>query len=419
MGRIQGDLGLQLGAELEADVVVIAEAVEDREKRNQHGTYDLKVNTKYLEVYTRKDREITCKKKGGGEWVEIGGNVRAGYFPPHWDYNRVNRTLRSMLGVVDTVLGDFNCCGGSKKKSLEEVIADFELDDIGTTQHTHEWGKHKCRIDRVLTRNGGRAWVIKEGWGCLSDHTAIGVRVKLRNQKQVILTRTDWRKVEKYVETEKEKIEKNVGTREHQYEYAGQAVEELARMLREVWTRSVNVCERSKRWWKQEFKQMRKEAMKDKGKRKEFRRKIKEAKKEQWKKFVEDGEDVWKIARITRNPLNLKERCGSLQEENGETIGEDDDEGKCGAFLRHNIICGQEAPETTTRTRTRRSPPDSEMREKVRRALMKTRNNSAPGPDGITWRLLKAIRDTRLGKAVLDDVGQMADLVNRYYGEEE
>ena len=53
-------MGLQLGAELEADVVVIAGAVADRERRNQHGAYHLKVNTKYLGVYTRKDREIKC-----------------------------------------------------------------------------------------------------------------------------------------------------------------------------------------------------------------------------------------------------------------------------------------------------------------------------------------------------------------------
>jgi len=32
-GRLQADLGLQLGAELGADVVVIAEAVADRVKR--------------------------------------------------------------------------------------------------------------------------------------------------------------------------------------------------------------------------------------------------------------------------------------------------------------------------------------------------------------------------------------------------
>jgi len=120
-----------------------------------------------------------------------------------------------MLEEVDTILGDFNCCGGSKKRSLEEVMTEFDLDDIGTTQHTHEWGQHKCRINRVFTRDGGRPWAIKEGWGCLSDHAAIGTKVKLKDEKRIVLMKTDWRKVEKYVETEKEKLEKGVGAREH------------------------------------------------------------------------------------------------------------------------------------------------------------------------------------------------------------
>lgn len=124
---------LQLGAELEADVVVVAEAVQDMEKRNQHGAYDLRVNTKYLGVYTRKDREIKCRKRGRGEWVEIGGNVGAGYFPPQWDHHKIVNTMRGMMNEMDMVIGDFNCCGGSKKKALEGIITELDFDDIGTT----------------------------------------------------------------------------------------------------------------------------------------------------------------------------------------------------------------------------------------------------------------------------------------------
>jgi len=165
---------LQLGAELGADMVVIAEAVVYTERRNQHGAYDLTVNTKYLGVYTRKDKDIKCRKRGGGEWVEIGGNVGTGYLPPQWDQHRVGNTMRGMMNEMDTVLGDFNCCGGSQKRTLEELVRNLDFEDIGTTQHTHEWGQHKCKIDRVLTKSGGRPWVIKEGWGFLSDHAAIG-----------------------------------------------------------------------------------------------------------------------------------------------------------------------------------------------------------------------------------------------------
>ena len=47
-------------------------------------------------------------------------------------------------------------------------------------------------------------------------------------------------------------------------------------------------------------------------------------------------------------------------------------------------------------------------RKKLRRwvlgALGVTKNRSAPGPDGIGYRLIKAVRDTRLGRELVDEV---------------
>ena len=40
----------------------------------------------------------------------------------------------------------------------------------------------------------------------------------------------------------------------------------------------------------------------------------------------------------------------------------------------------------------------------VRRALGGTKNGSAPGPDGISCRLIKAVRDTRLGRELIEEV---------------
>jgi len=115
-------MGLQLGAGLEAGVVVIAEALADQERQNQHGTYDLKLNMPFLALYTRKDRDIECRKKAGGEWVSIGGNVGADYLPPHWDQHRVRATLQGMMREMDTIIGDFNCFSGTKKRVLQELI---------------------------------------------------------------------------------------------------------------------------------------------------------------------------------------------------------------------------------------------------------------------------------------------------------
>jgi len=54
-GRMQANIGLQLGAEKEAEVVVIAEAVRDTARRNQHPTYNLVMSTAYMAIYFRKD----------------------------------------------------------------------------------------------------------------------------------------------------------------------------------------------------------------------------------------------------------------------------------------------------------------------------------------------------------------------------
>lgn len=39
-GRLQADMGLQLGADMQAGVVAIAKALADQEKWNYHRTYD-------------------------------------------------------------------------------------------------------------------------------------------------------------------------------------------------------------------------------------------------------------------------------------------------------------------------------------------------------------------------------------------
>ena len=45
-----------------------------------------------------------------------------------------------------------------------------------------------------------------------------------------------------------------------------------------------------------------------------------------------------------------------------------------------------------------------EIESAVRQALRKTKNRSAPGPDGVGYRLIKAVRDTRLGRELIREV---------------
>ena len=44
------------------------------------------------------------------------------------------------------------------------------------------------------------------------------------------------------------------------------------------------------------------------------------------------------------------------------------------------------------------------MIEWVQAALSGTKNNSAAGPDGVGYRLIRAVRDTRLGREVMGEI---------------
>lgn len=70
-------------------------------------------------------------------------------------------------------------------------------------------------MDRVLTRNGPRPWVIEGGWGCLSDHRVIEVRAKMEESFRRMLHQMDWKQVREYVHREKELAEAAVGVQDN------------------------------------------------------------------------------------------------------------------------------------------------------------------------------------------------------------
>ena len=142
-------------------MVVIAEALVQQDRWPNHGTYNLVRNSKYMSGYVRKDRDIRVKSKDEGEWVLIGGNIAVVYLPLHKNPHEVGRILRGISREAETIIGDLNCCGRSKKRVLEAWIEEEELQDIAREEHTHEWGRHMCRIDRVLPK--GRQTMIHGG----------------------------------------------------------------------------------------------------------------------------------------------------------------------------------------------------------------------------------------------------------------
>lgn len=103
------------------------------------------------------------------------GNEGAAYPPLHFNKHVLRTTLRQMMVEMDTVIGDFNCWSETRKMVLKELIEEEDWEDIETMQHTHEWGNHRCRIDRVPTYEGRReTFEIEEGLGCLSDRSKSG-----------------------------------------------------------------------------------------------------------------------------------------------------------------------------------------------------------------------------------------------------
>jgi len=112
------------------------------------------------------------------------------------------------------------------------------------------------------------------------------------------------------------------------------------------------------------------------------------------------------MVRICKNPFNNRARCGAIKDDDGNVYEGDHD--KFEAFKRHNLITDPAEPRAEVRQQERRQASETTIR-RVELALRKTKGNSAPGPDGISWKLLKLIRNTQLGKALMEDVAQVVD----------
>lgn len=62
------------------------------------------------------------------------------------------------------------------------------------------------------------------------------------------------------------------------------------------------------------------------------------------------------------------------------------------AFTAHNLITELAAARATVPRQVRQKPEDDTMIQ-ISQVLRKTRNDSAPGPDDISWKLLKANKE--------------------------
>ena len=151
---------------------------------------------------------------------------------------------------------------------------------------------------------------------------------------------------------------------------------------------------------------LRKQARRSANARKKLRQEIRKAKRDTWLEWIANGKEVWDMVRVCKNPFGMRERCRILKDKEGNTFETAEEKRK--AFTNHNLITEPAADRTEVGRQPRRRPRGDTIVQ-IHHALKKTRNDSAPGPDGVSWKLLKKLKDTSLGKAVLEDIGQVAE----------
>lgn len=100
--------------------------------------------------------------------------MAAAYLPPHLNHHQVRRSLMGMVRA-GTIIGDLNCCGGSKKKRLEEFVEKYELDDIGTARDPTSLREARRRHNHGLRALCRRlSTIVKEPF-----YTALHARLRL------------------------------------------------------------------------------------------------------------------------------------------------------------------------------------------------------------------------------------------------
>ena len=172
----------------------------------------------------------------------------------------------------------------------------------------------------------------------------------------------------------------------------------------------------SKKWWDEEINVQLNRCRKArnpqefKTQKKALTKLIRHKKRSCWSKFLQENgkKDPWEVVRIAKDPFHMKARLQSINDK-GKILTSQQDILK--AFRRQHFLSDRrlEGPDQPAPThKPCRLPLPSTVRA-ILQALSKTSNNSTPGPDGISFRLLKIIKDTDLGQAVINDIAYNVD----------
>ena len=103
------------------------------------------------------------------------------------------------------------------------------------------------------------------------------------------------------------------------------------------------------------------------------------------------AQDIWHVIWVARNPFNTRKNMPTILE------GKDIDEDKAQAIIDQHFKGYEEEDAYRIHTMKRVQLEKRDLVTKLLKALSTTCNTSTPGPDRISYCLLKLIKDTNLG----------------------
>ena len=322
---------------------------------------------------------------GGGDWVLLGD----------WNAHHHTWSLDVRSGPGGRVLAEW----------VQERGAEIHFGEGGTFERRRGREVVQSRIDFLVTSPDSGCTDEETDW-LLSDHSSIGGslvvdEVRKADRREVV----DWDKLAATLADEDERWYGDL---------MGETAYDKLLDLRRKHLRLLRVCGRSKRWWNGEITAQLavvRDHRRRYGRNGEWvkeryrlRNLIREGKRKCWVDFCTESREKspWEVVRWAKDPWRLKERIGRLRGTDGEWLETERD--KVDGLVRD--VFGEEAAQDDMGMKERGECPygTDEVMEWVRDALSGTKNNSAAGPDGIGYRLIKAIRDTRLGNELLGEI---------------
>ena len=266
--------------------------------------------------------------------------------------------------------------------------------------------------------SGSSTGIIGPGF-LLSDHAVIEVEIKAETPLANPTWVMDWDKAE--LETRTVELMGDGDKDIWASLIPGETPYEKVKGLVARWSKLIQRPEKAKKWFDAEVKKMgravRRLGRGGKGEGRsitdsaglkawkeakcEYTRLIKRKKRECWDDFCEEQGNLepWKVTKFSRGCWGQGEKMGDLIDEAGRRAEGEEEK----AALLTRSLFGTEEPADPPRAWT--TPPETKKTSMTLRRLLKGMSNkSAPGPDGITWRLLKLTMRTPLGEALTSQI---------------